>query len=205
MACSCCGSFAALTIEAGGLETSTVGAAAAVADSAAEEDTSAAEAVEALAGADANVLGVTEVETLPSPADASGVVAIVEPGGCVAAISADERRTSLRLTYRAVATTTTAITETARHRRATPHRRLRLGLSTCTGIVGASGEVLSDASSADFTALANRSSISSLGATLGLSCGCMAYILVYAAQTESNFLDCRAYQVQPRIQALSRS
>jgi hypothetical protein len=77
--------------------------------------------------------------------------------GRVAAISTSEGATPMRRTCRTVTTTITAIAVHARHNRATPPARLRLGRIASAGEVGVSdgGATGPEASSADFTALEN--------------------------------------------------
>lgn len=176
IASGCCNSLAALAVEAGALEASTVGERAGVVDpSATGDDRPAAAAVDALEGVGANAPDVTAVETLTAAVGASGAAAIVGLEGCVAAISAAKRATLPLRTCRAAATTTPVTTAAARDSRAIPHTRLRFRGPTPTGTARASdgGLAAPDASSADFTALANRSSISSLGAKLCLGYGRM--------------------------------
>jgi hypothetical protein len=92
--------------------------------------------------------------------------------GRIAAISAAERATALRRTCRIAAAMTVVIAASTKHRRAMADR-LRFGRPACTGTVAASdgGRTDPDVSSADFTALTNRSSISLSGAKLGLAYG----------------------------------
>jgi hypothetical protein len=82
-------------------------------------------------------------------------------------------------------TATAAIAASARHSRAILHARLRFRRPSRADTAAASGDGpdAPDASSADFTALANRSSISLLGAKLGLACDFrVRFETVYAAR-----------------------
>jgi hypothetical protein len=163
-------------------------------------DAVAASAVDALEGVAANTPAVAAAEALTAAVGASVAAVIVgleaaavasdagvasgaatlacgrltaAPPGRIAAISAARRARSPRRTCRTAATTTAAIAANARHSRAIPHMRLRLGRAACTDTLSASdgGRTVPDVSSADFTASANRSSMSLFGAKLGLGDG----------------------------------
>ena len=109
------------------------------------------------------------------------------PPARIAAISPAKRATLLRRTCRAAATTTAAIAASAIHSRPMPQTRPRRGRSFFTDTVAASdgGPTALDTSSADFTALAKRSSISLLGANLGLAYRRMRSKALNAAQAGS--------------------
>ena len=113
-------------------------------------------AVEASASAvGAGIVAVVVRFEAPASVDPAG--AVESPFGRVAAISTSAGATPMRRTCRSVTTTITAIAVHARHSRATPHARLRLGRIASAGEVGVSdgGVTGPDASSADFTALEN--------------------------------------------------
>ena len=183
-ASGCRGSPAMLAVEAGVPVASAVGASSAV-DPPAAGDTPDTAAVAALDGVAANALGVAAVEALTAAAGDSfaAVVgwlgrAVVDWGATAvefglrrllpasAAISEARRATLERRTRRAAATTIVTITVSTVHIKAMPHTRLRLGRPVGLVIDGAPSAL--DASSAAFTALANRSSMS-LSAKFGLA------------------------------------
>lgn len=113
-------------------------------------------AVEASASAvGAGVVAV--VVRFEAPAGADPVAAVESPFGRVGATSTSAGATPMRRTCRTVITTTTAIAVHARHSRATPQARLRLGRIASAGEVRLSdgGATGPDASSADLTALEN--------------------------------------------------
>ena len=109
------------------------------------------------ASASAVGAGVVAVVVRFEAAGVDPAGAVESPFGPVAAISTSEGATPMRRTCRTVTTTITAIAVHARHSRATPHARLRLGRIASADDVGASdgGTTAPDASSADFTALEN--------------------------------------------------
>jgi hypothetical protein len=100
---------------------------------------------------------VAVVVRFEAPAGVDPAGAVESPFGRVAAISTSAGATPTRRTCRTVTTTTTATAVHARHNRATPHARLRLGRIASAGEVGFSdgGATGPDASSADLTALEN--------------------------------------------------
>jgi hypothetical protein len=171
VATGCCNSLAALAVGVGTAEASISGAdVGAVEPSAAGDDAPASVAVDALAGAVADALGAAALGLPTAAADDSGVTAIVGIEGCVAATSRAKRARLARRTCRTAAMTTSAIAASVKDSRATAHTRLRFGRLAGIETTVASGDGLTAAGpwSADFTALANLSSISSLGTKLGL-------------------------------------
>jgi hypothetical protein len=85
----------------------------------------------------------------------SGATAVAFAGATGIALIRSASRGHIAATCRTVTKTTTAIAVNARHSRAAPHARMRLGPSACSGnLIASDGDVPgSDASSADFTAL----------------------------------------------------
>ena len=191
MARGCCDSLVLLAVEAGVLDASTIGASAAAVAPSAVGVTPAAAAAGAWGAVVVVRLEAAGVDSGAAVDSDATTVAFgwleAAPPGSVAAISPAKRATLLRRTCRAAATTTAAIAASARHSRPMHQTRPRLGRPFCTDTVAASdgGPTALDASSADFTALAKRSSISLLGANLGLAYRRMRSKALNAAQAGS--------------------
>src|SRR5262249_34997256 len=141
-------------------DNSTVGAVVTVADSAGDE-TPASIGLDEAEGAGADALdGTAAFEAGVADTDATGVIRI---DGCGNAACSAERSGPVRYTVKAATTTTAKMAAIASRRSAKPHmrrgRRPRDSLSSAGGFAAGAGAP--GCSSAAFTALVNRSSISS--------------------------------------------